>query len=114
MNSEHPLPMEAEPPGVVLDGMGGARKRMKAANFSGPPMASAGVAASGFVMSLGTVANWQLDVSPRSWEKSSLEMPCSTLYASPAKIRSDLFCAFQPKRVTVPSLPLVLGEPVIL
>src|SRR5215472_10072713 len=106
--------MEVAPPGVALDGMGGARKRMKAANLSGPLMASTGVAASGFAVSLGTVANWQLYVSSRSWEKSSFEMPCSTLYASPAKISSDVFCAFQPKRVTVPSLPLVLGEPVIL
>jgi len=40
--------------------MGGARKRMKAANLSGPLMASTGVAASGFAVSLGTVANWQL------------------------------------------------------
>src|SRR5262245_12653333 len=38
-------------------------------------------------------------------------MPISTLYASPEKISSDLFCAFQPNRVTVPSLPLVLSRP---
>ena len=29
------------------------------------------------------------------------------------KTRSDLFCAFQPKRVTVPSLPLRFGRPPI-
>src|SRR6516162_7932887 len=40
-------------------------------------------------------------------------MPISTLYASPANITSDLFCAFQPKRVMVPSLPLRLGYPEI-
>src|SRR5262245_44729336 len=38
-------------------------------------------------------------------------MPISTLYASPEKRRSDLFCAFQPSRVIVPSLPLRLGRP---
>jgi hypothetical protein len=47
-----------------------------------------------------------LTAPPRaSSAKSSFETPCSTLYASPAKIRSDFFCAFQPKRATVPSLP---------
>jgi hypothetical protein len=29
-------------------------------------------------------------------------MPISTLYASPAKMCPDLFCALQPKRVMVP------------
>jgi hypothetical protein len=29
-------------------------------------------------------------------------MPILTLYASPEKMSSDLFCAFQPKRETVP------------
>ena len=33
--------------------------------------------------------------------------------ASPAKIIRDLFCAFHPKRVTDPSLPLVLSIPPI-
>src|SRR5437660_505897 len=32
----------------------------------------------------------------RSFGKLTLETPCSTLYASPEKISSDLFCAFQP------------------
>src|SRR6266699_7145545 len=31
-------------------------------------------------------------------------LPISTLYASPENKSSDLFCAFQPKRATVPSL----------
>jgi len=44
----------------------------------------------------------------RSFGKSSLVMPISTFSASPAKMSSDLFWAFQPKRVIVPSFPLVL------
>jgi len=43
----------------------------------------------------------------------SFVTPCSTLYASPAKIDSDLFCAFQPNRVMEPSLPLRLKCPPI-
>ena len=38
-------------------------------------------------------------------------MPISTLYASPENTISDLFCAFQPKRVIVPSLPVRFGRP---
>src|SRR6478609_12204438 len=45
--------------------------------------------------------------------KSSLVMPISTLEASPENISIDLFCAFQPNLVMVPSLPLVLKRPVI-
>src|SRR3989442_3283089 len=37
----------------------------------------------------------------------------ATLYASPAKRSRDLFCAFHPKRVTVPSLPVVFTWPVM-
>src|SRR5512142_886164 len=44
-----------------------------------------------------------VELSCRSFGKLTLETPCSTLYASPAKISSDLFCAFQPKRLVVPS-----------
>src|SRR6266571_3740199 len=40
-------------------------------------------------------------------------MPISTLYASPENKSSDLFCAFQPKRATVPSLPLLFAWPEI-
>src|SRR6266498_1758803 len=36
-------------------------------------------------------------------------MPISTLYASPANSRRDLFWAFQPNRATVPSLPLLFA-----
>ena len=40
-------------------------------------------------------------------------MPISTLYASPEKIWSDLFWAFQPNRVIVPSFPFRFGRPKI-
>ena len=40
-------------------------------------------------------------------------MPISTLYASPEKSSSDLFCAFHPNRATVPSLPLLFAWPEI-
>src|SRR5579864_6585280 len=43
--------------------------------------------------------------------KSSLVTPISTFDASPANISNDLFCAFQPKRVMVPSLPFLLKFP---
>ena len=105
-----PRVMEALPPGVVVEGSGGARKRMKKANFSTSLIASAPVAAFTSVVSLGTVLNWQ--ASSRSCGNISLLMPCSTLYASPAKISSDLFWAFHPKRAIVPSLPLRFGSPV--
>src|SRR5579863_6248925 len=45
--------------------------------------------------------------------KFSLVTPISTLEAAPAKINSDLFCAFQPKRLTVWSLALVLNLPLM-
>ena len=53
----------------------------------------------------------QAGVPSRSWGNSSLVTPTSTLYASPEKMSSDLFCAFHPKRVMVPSFPLVLNRP---
>jgi hypothetical protein len=43
-----------------------------------------------------------------------LVIPISTLYASPANSSSDLFCAFQPNRAMVPSLPLLLVWPLIV
>ena len=66
------------------------------------------------IMSLGSLTPWlQTGVSSRAVGKTSLVTPISTLYASPAKIVRDLFCAFQPKRVMVPSLPLRFGMPLI-
>src|SRR5882672_2711831 len=64
-------------------------------------------------MSLGVVANWQFPVSSRSVWKISLVIPISTLYASAENSSSDLFCAFQPNRAMVPSLPLLLVWPEI-
>src|SRR6266403_312187 len=49
----------------------------------------------------------------RSSANNSLVTPISTLYASPANSSSVAFCAFQPNRVMVPSLPLRLGRPEI-
>ena len=106
-----PLAMEIEPPGVVVDGVGGARKRMKKANFSMALTVAVPPTAAVSVTSLGTRANWQFGSCSRSIWNSSLVMPISTLYASPEKRRSDWFCAFQPKREIVPSLPLRLGRP---
>ena len=40
-------------------------------------------------------------------------MPISTLYASPENSSSDWFCAFQPKREIVPSLPLRFRRPLM-
>ena len=71
--------MESAPPGVSGEGVGGARKRWKKANFSIALIASRGVAPSVLVTSLGTVANWQVGVSSRSVWNSSLVMPISTL-----------------------------------
>src|SRR6478672_4086412 len=63
------------------------------------------------VVSSGVTLNTHPRMALRSLGKTSLAMPCSTLEASPEKINRDLFCAFQPKRVMVPSLPLVLKRP---
>jgi len=104
--SWRPRPIEAVPPGVSTDGCGGARNVMKKANFWMPLSTSGAPAPSRFVTSFGIVTSGQDAASSRSVWKSSLVMPCSTLYASPAKRSSDLFCAFQPKRAMVPSLPL--------
>src|ERR1700716_1399325 len=47
----------------------------------------------------------------RSLGKSSLVTPISTLAPSPENSSHDLFCAFQPNRVMVWSLPFVLKWP---
>ena len=49
----------------------------------------------------------------RLFGNSSFVTPISTLKASLANISSDLSCAFQPKRVIVPSFSLVLNTPPI-
>jgi hypothetical protein len=112
-NRLRPRPIDAEPPGELVDGVGGARKRMKNANFSMALTVSVGSGPSTFVTSFGCEANWQLAFSSRSTWNSSFEMPISTLYASPENSSSDSFCAFQPKRETVPSLPLRLRRPLM-
>src|SRR6266851_1370627 len=65
------------------------------------------------VESSGVGLKTQPGTAERSLPKTSLATPCSTLYASPAKMSSDLFCAFHPKRVIVPSFPAVLNFPKI-
>src|SRR5947199_64275 len=67
--------------------------------------------ASKLVVLFGWLAYRQFAVSSRSVWNSSLLIPISTLYASPENIRSDLFCAFHPKRAIVPSLPFLFVCP---
>ena len=98
-----------------LDGVasaGGASIRMKLAKasmsemtavFEAPGVAGVGVKLS---VSSGVALKRQPDVSSRSCGNSWLVIPISTLYASPANMRRDLFCAFHPKRVMVPSFAL--------
>src|SRR5580765_430372 len=82
-----PLAIENdEAPGKLVTGVGAARKRWKLAKLT-----IAGSARTLGVTSLGTVAVWQPGVSSRSCWNASLVIPISTLYASPEKIRSDLF-----------------------
>ena len=63
------------------------------------------------MLSFGTGAYWQVGLSSRSFWKSSLLIPISLLYASPANISRDWFCAFQPNLVMVPVLALRFGCP---
>src|SRR6266852_2267282 len=87
---------------------------MKNANLSMALITSVAVVASVLVTLFGTVANWQFAFSSRSVWNSSFVMPISTLYASPEKSSRDLFCAFQPNRAIVPSLPLLFAMPVMV
>jgi hypothetical protein len=64
-------------------------------------------------MLLGAATGEQFLVSSRSVLNSRFEMPISTLYASPANNSKDLFWAFQPNRVTVPSFPFRFRRPPI-
>src|SRR6266481_6675116 len=124
LNRARPLLMEVEPPGVVAEAGGGASMRMKLANAVTSYSTAALVVSSGFVESSGypfpdrfrqfagnPLPNASSPGSGRSWGNSRLEMPISTLYAPPEKMCSDLFCAFHPNRVMVPSLPLRLNVP---
>src|SRR5580700_7261387 len=110
---------------VEAAGVGAAERRLNAAKFTISDDISDSVPK--LVPKFGLLAFWfnrlvessgdPLNTHPvtalRSLGKFSFDTPCSTLYASPTKISSDLFCAFQPNRVMVPSLPLVLKTPPI-
>src|SRR5437588_4035424 len=104
--------------GVNGTGTGTALRRINAPKFtvseeiwlaSSPAVGPVGTIK--WVLSSGVTLKTHPRMADRSLGKSSLATPCSTLDASPEKISSDLFCAFQPKRVMVPSLPLVLKRP---
>src|SRR5206468_1948240 len=79
LNSCLPFEIDVAPPGTVVDGVGGARKRMKFEKFWIAVVASNGLPASMFCTSLGTFANWHAGFSSRSVWKMSFEMPISTL-----------------------------------
>jgi hypothetical protein len=99
--------------GTVADGVGWSRKFMKFAKSS-MSSASGSVLFDAVIESFGVFAYLlQPGVSSRFCGKRSLLTPISTLYASAENINKDLFCAFQPNRVIVPSLPLRLGNPEI-
>src|SRR6202030_287058 len=108
-----PLTMD----GVSGAGVGGASIRMKSANASmsertavlGLEVGVEGVMK--LTVSSGVALKRQPGVSSRSWGKSWFVTPISTLYASPAKMIRDLFCAFHPKRVIVPSFALMFALP---
>src|SRR5262245_22781593 len=113
LNRALPLSIDAEltlpTTGLVLvyamTGVGGARNRMKLAKLTASLDIRCGCVSSKFRRSSGYWLGVHVGVSSRSCGNKSFETPCSTLYASPAKIISDLFCAFHPKRVTVPAFP---------
>ncbi len=106
-------------------GIGGASSRLNAAKFTTSDDISEAVPidvpAFGLlafplrrgVASSGDPLNTQPVTALRSFGNTSFDTPCSTLYASPTNISSDLFWAFHPNRVIVPSLPLVLKIPPI-
>src|SRR5579862_9559540 len=112
--------------GVGGAGVGGAVIRMNAAKLTRsddisetvprvvPKLGLPDVPLIMTLASSGELLNTQPATALRSLGNSSFETPCSTLYASPTNMSTDLFWAFQPKRVMVPSLPLVLNTPPIL
>src|SRR5580704_17112421 len=118
VNTACPLVSEVE----LVVGAGGANNRANAAKLItcderveavGGPLA-VGRPCGGprrLVESSGVALNTQPATADRSFGNASFDTPCSTLYASPEKISSDLFCAFQPNLVMVPSLPLPLNDP---
>src|SRR6266849_5293025 len=97
--------------GDCATGVGGAERRMKAANIAVSEAPVAALFPARLVESSGLGLYWQPAAVARSLGNTSFETPCSTLYASPAKMSSDLFCAFQPKRVIDPSFPVRFSLP---
>src|SRR3984893_16455700 len=103
--------------GVSGAGMGGAKMRMKLVTASMSEMtAGLEVAAPvGAVVKLsgsfGVAMKRHAGVSSRSCGNSWFEIPISTLYASLDNMSRDLFCAFHPKRVMVPSFALRFAFP---
>src|SRR5579863_3114071 len=109
--------------GVDGAGFAGADRRMNAAKFTMsddisefvpivvPKLGLPALGLSRLVESSGEPLNTHPATALRSLGNNSLDTPCSTLYASPTNMSTDLFCAFQPKRVMVPSFPLVLKLP---
>jgi hypothetical protein len=74
--------MDEAPPGVSVDGVGGAARRMKSANFSIDEMPCTTVSAVSdrpSVTLLGVSTDWQASVSSISVCDSSLVMPISTV-----------------------------------
>jgi hypothetical protein len=58
LNACRPRVIDAEPPGTVDDGVGGARKRMKIVNFSTELNTPGGVVPSSAESLLGSVVKW--------------------------------------------------------
>src|SRR5712692_3951672 len=102
-------------------GVGGAKNRMNPAKLrtsddiwlAVPVVPPGGSGLTMLVESSGVGLNSQPGAVSRSFGKFSLDTPCSTLYASPAKMSKDLFCAFHPKRVTAWSFPVRFKRPKI-
>src|SRR5262249_25193882 len=119
-HSLHPTSLNAASPRASLApngaGWGGAEKRMKFADCSQAASTNSGfeklpLGSFGSLPSPVLTTSFGCEPRPHASSStfcvgfSSLVMPFSTTYASPAKTKSDLFCAFQPNLVIVPSLP---------
>src|SRR5204862_6873511 len=98
LNKLLPFAMDAAPPGVSGEGVGGARKRMKKPNFSMSLIASRAEGAVVSVVLFGTVANRQPGGSCRSACTRRLVMPSSKVQASAAKAGLALFYDLHPTR----------------
>jgi len=105
-----PLAMEVAPPGVSGEGVA-----QRGSAGKGEPLDRADRLQRLRGIDSGYVIGDLRELARRSLIALGLEQlvgdPISTLYASPENSRSDLFCAFHPKRATVPSLPLWFVRP---